>query len=395
MIMRDVWTEEVIIEPRGLKVYISQIRRALGDNGRAQIYIETVPKRGYRFKIGVRERRAEHVSKAQPHDTASLPPQHDRRVVESSGETRSLRALLDANEPLPKDVFPYSFEDFPACLFPEGQCDITIVAGSSAREDSTETSLFRQRDVEVDVLGERSRFSRHVSYGTPRDYVRAVDVAAFLGYHFHRGHPQATFASGDVSLSMCRMDVTVSKEALCRNLLLIGGADTNLIVALATIAFRQRFRMSLPIRFAGDDGLYFTCDQIYSELSGRTYSRLEESTFMHCGYVLMTANPWAPTKVMMLAIGTRATGLQAALLALMQGVDDAAIADRRVITGEGWHSLRANNRYFGVVPAKVVRATRARVIGRGDVLGAESEIEVSKRSRISQRHIITGFEFLE
>jgi hypothetical protein len=188
------------------------------------------------------------------------------------------------------------------------------------------------------------------------------------------------------------MDVSVPAEALERNLIIVGGADTNVFIAIATIAFRQRFGYALPIRYFGDNQLYFTCDQIFSEASGEIYSRLEDSSFMHCGYVVMVANPWCPQKVLLLVVGTRATGTQAALLSLIRGNDVIAGASNDAAS---WHSLKGNNRYNPALPAKVVQARSALVITGSGYLEESMETAIFDKSRISQRHIINDFEFLE
>ena len=113
---------------------------------------------------------------------------------------------------------------------------------------------------------------------------------------------------------------------------------------------------------------------------------------MHCGYVLMAANPWASGKVIIFVVGTRATGTQAALLALMRGKDDLAMQD---IAAEPWRKLSFNNRYNTSIPAKVVRARKAKIVNGDGFLHEYSEITVPDKTRISQRHIVTGAEFLE
>src|SRR4029077_9979465 len=49
-IQRQVWGDELFVDfERGLNVCIQQIRGALGDDADSPRYIETLPKRGYRF----------------------------------------------------------------------------------------------------------------------------------------------------------------------------------------------------------------------------------------------------------------------------------------------------------------------------------------------------------
>jgi Tol biopolymer transport system component/DNA-binding winged helix-turn-helix (wHTH) protein len=58
-LMKLVWPD-TFVEETNLSSNISLIRKALGDGENGQKYIETVPKRGYRFVAGVREIAAEH-----------------------------------------------------------------------------------------------------------------------------------------------------------------------------------------------------------------------------------------------------------------------------------------------------------------------------------------------
>jgi hypothetical protein len=289
-------------------------------------------------------------------------------------------------------LYPYTFADFPECLFASGAFDVTIVVCSTAREHTDETSLFSRTDLDAHILGTRWKWRRDYAGGTVRDLVRVVDLAAYLGHRFRAVHPDAgAIRWPDVGMS-CVMDLTVSEALLRRNLILVGGADDNLFISIACIAWRQRFGYALPIRFRGDDLLYFTCDRMHSELSGQSYPRVEDAQTMHAGFVQMAANPWNPEKVMVLAVGTRATGTQAALLALMQNGDDRFA---HAAQPEPWRRLAANNRHHPHVPAKVVRASKALVVEGSEPIGPYAEIEVSTQRRISQRHAITAFEFLE
>src|SRR3954466_12209264 len=53
-LMRKVWPDS-FVEENNLAQNISMLRKALGEDGGGQKYIETVPKRGYRFAAPVRE----------------------------------------------------------------------------------------------------------------------------------------------------------------------------------------------------------------------------------------------------------------------------------------------------------------------------------------------------
>jgi hypothetical protein len=291
-----------------------------------------------------------------------------------------------------KTLFPKTFTDWPRCVLDErGRLDVLIILGSTNREKSGDSFEFSKSKIETDIFGTHWTFSRQESPGTTRDAVRAVDLAAYLGATQLN---ERAGSKGGLSLGhpICALDVTVTQDQLMKNLILVGAADTNLFYGLAAVAYRQRFGYSIPVRYAGDEHLYFTCDQIVSDLSGQTYSRLEDSGWMHCGYIAMVPNPWSPTKVMVLASGTRATGTQAALLALIKDSDEAAVQDGE---SKPWCWLSGNNRYNNAVPAKVVRASRATVAVGSDYLTSSQELRISPYTRISQRHAITDFEFLE
>jgi TolB-like protein/Flp pilus assembly protein TadD len=58
-LMQELWPD-AFVEEANLTFTISVIRKALGETARTASYIETVPKRGYRFTAPIREVRAEH-----------------------------------------------------------------------------------------------------------------------------------------------------------------------------------------------------------------------------------------------------------------------------------------------------------------------------------------------
>jgi len=62
-LMQELWPD-AFVEEANLTFTISVIRKALGESARTASYIETVPKRGYRFTAPVREGRAERQVKS-------------------------------------------------------------------------------------------------------------------------------------------------------------------------------------------------------------------------------------------------------------------------------------------------------------------------------------------
>ena len=373
-----IWPNNTTITNNALSSPIRDLRRLLRSSD-PRPYIETVPKRGYRFAVGVRR---------EPLTEKAVSSLGDSTVQRPKSITADL-SILQQNGKL-KQLFPHTFGDYPAFLYESGTLDLLIIGGSGDREKSEDTAAFRTREASVRPLKRMWQLKRNLAACSPRDYVRIVDLAAMLSAQFASAHNQVRPRYPNELASLCQMDITVGKEMLHRNLILVGGGDTNLYIALAAIAYRERFGYSLPIRFAGDDDLYFTCDQIYSELSGITYSHLEDSSFMHCGYVLMSANPWQPDKSIIYAIGTRATGTQAALLAL-QGHQLPALAGPL----EPWQELSYNNRHNRLIPGKVVRATRALTVSSSDAVTGHTSIQMPTFSRVTQRHLVTDYEFLE
>src|SRR5688572_14436297 len=53
-LIKRVWPD-TFVEENNLSQYISTLRKTLGDGPHEHRYIETVPRRGYRFAAGVRE----------------------------------------------------------------------------------------------------------------------------------------------------------------------------------------------------------------------------------------------------------------------------------------------------------------------------------------------------
>ena len=64
---RHLWREDTFVHfDQGLNSCIKQVRRALGDNRRVPTYIETLPRRGYRFLVPVQIEDAEDPPPAAP-----------------------------------------------------------------------------------------------------------------------------------------------------------------------------------------------------------------------------------------------------------------------------------------------------------------------------------------
>jgi DNA-binding winged helix-turn-helix (wHTH) protein/TolB-like protein len=78
-----IWgTEHFVDFERGLNFCIAQIRSALGDSAESPRYVETVPKRGYRFIAPIRDQAAASGERAAPAPAVagSAPPPAPRRL---------------------------------------------------------------------------------------------------------------------------------------------------------------------------------------------------------------------------------------------------------------------------------------------------------------------------
>ncbi len=89
-LMREVWPD-AFVEEANLTVNISALRKVLGETAEGQQYIETVPKRGYRFiaKVAVIERDSEKPPVAE--ETGAIPSSRDS--VASAAEQTMFRRL--------------------------------------------------------------------------------------------------------------------------------------------------------------------------------------------------------------------------------------------------------------------------------------------------------------
>lgn len=103
-LQRRVWGEDTYVDfDKGLNFCIKQIREALGDNAQSPVFIETLPKRGYRFIAPVERDAAIHAKgeaendgsdeSAAATDAASKPPElgeasQSEKVADTPNSTR-------------------------------------------------------------------------------------------------------------------------------------------------------------------------------------------------------------------------------------------------------------------------------------------------------------------
>src|SRR3954447_1771200 len=70
-LMRKVWPDS-FVEENNLAQNISMLRKALGEDAGGQKYIETVPKRGYRFSSEVKEETSDELDDDAPSARAAV-----------------------------------------------------------------------------------------------------------------------------------------------------------------------------------------------------------------------------------------------------------------------------------------------------------------------------------
>jgi DNA-binding winged helix-turn-helix (wHTH) protein/tetratricopeptide (TPR) repeat protein len=95
-LLKVVWPD-TIVEEVNLANNISVLRKALGEDGNGQRFIETVPRRGYRFIAGVRQIQHATVEEDPPIAIPAaepLSPTMPRAVPERSGQWRRLALAL-------------------------------------------------------------------------------------------------------------------------------------------------------------------------------------------------------------------------------------------------------------------------------------------------------------
>ena len=65
-LLDGLW-RDTFVQPEVLKSHIAEIRRTLGDDPKHPLFIETLPRRGYRFIAAVNEEASERQSASLPH----------------------------------------------------------------------------------------------------------------------------------------------------------------------------------------------------------------------------------------------------------------------------------------------------------------------------------------
>ncbi len=168
-------------------------------------------------------------------------------------------------------------------------------------------SLNKKHKSFLEPFIEEGKMNATIIIGSPEPHgptkVRAKDgpAAANLGLFL------ATFLTYIPKTSVM-LDTEVREDDLRNNLILVGGPGVNAIV--------NRVNKKLPIRFEQVKYQNNYYSGFFSSITNKIYS--EES----CGIIVKTRNPFDKNKEMLVVAGRRAEGTKAAVLSLMQKLDD-------------------------------------------------------------------------
>ena len=128
-----------------------------------------------------------------------------------------------------------------------------------------------------------------------RDVASATSLALFIGSFLNKAEKD-----------MVKLDTEI-REELKENLILIGGPGVNSIT--------EKINKKLPIRLSLTDNYY---SGIHSTISNKDY------VYENQGIIVKIANPFAPRKKILVVAGRRSKGTEAAVLALLNSLDEIA-----------------------------------------------------------------------
>lgn len=163
-LLREVWNGQAVTDD-ALIVTVYELRKALGDRAREPVYLETVPRRGYRFVPAVQVETG-----AQPEPlTASAEPaaSQDSRPKEASTQP--------SIEPSPEPSFNAARRSrWPLMWLAALLISGVIIAFASQRSDPASPELAGADDPTIEALLVEAR--KRIDLRTPADLERAADA---------------------------------------------------------------------------------------------------------------------------------------------------------------------------------------------------------------------------
>src|SRR5688500_10231016 len=143
-LMKRLWPD-TCVEESNLTYCIVQLRKTLGDEARHPRYIETIPKRGYRFIVDVEEGVSDVAIESK-----NLPRRIETHLVESHDAASSTSERVASLAVLPfLDLSPDRDQDY----FCEGLADelINTLASLPNLQVASRTSSFRFKSTRLDI----------------------------------------------------------------------------------------------------------------------------------------------------------------------------------------------------------------------------------------------------
>jgi Tol biopolymer transport system component/DNA-binding winged helix-turn-helix (wHTH) protein len=123
--LNTLWPD-VFVEESNVTFNITMLRKALGDTKQSPVYIETVPRRGYRFKTQVREVLCEDVGAGRARPEVAGPVGNGK--LEAKRRTNRRKAITESVEALPQNSSDFLTTHRPS--IPRSQAKRLVVLGT-------------------------------------------------------------------------------------------------------------------------------------------------------------------------------------------------------------------------------------------------------------------------
>jgi DNA-binding winged helix-turn-helix (wHTH) protein/tetratricopeptide (TPR) repeat protein len=148
-LIKIIWPDTVV-EENNLSVNVSLLRKALGDREDGERYIETVPRRGYRFTAVVRDVPIESAEPASTRHARSLPLVEKANEIETELSHRAAHVFSIGVLPF-KHIGARAGEEYLGI----GLCDTLITRLSNVRQFILRptSSVVRYSDGQMDTVG--------------------------------------------------------------------------------------------------------------------------------------------------------------------------------------------------------------------------------------------------
>lgn len=180
-LMQRIWPDAVV-EENNLTQNVSTIRKALGGNGQDQNFIETLPRRGYRFVGPVREQWEENAPPAAPVLTKDIPPTFPPAIAPRSNRISKIAWIAALGLLLSfGSIYLLRTKTIPA-----SPANTTKINRLSATSDAWETAISPDGTLVAYIVGDAGRQSlriKQIETGTDKDLLTNEELR-FRGLAF-------------------------------------------------------------------------------------------------------------------------------------------------------------------------------------------------------------------